>query len=251
MEKRKEKLEGLLATANALLDSMNTAATGSTDGPNNLWKYAGYKHFIRKYNQIANAAKEIDPKLTEFLDLWQEEKIPGEGDTVPAQQKNFHVGVHANLSMLRSLIENELGVKDDQIKALKDFLKANLRAALFEIPEKEKQVQDALETLLIGRGMQKGIDYDRESGRVKVAHKHSIPDFILLKLSLALEVKLSKDEKKSKLIVDEINADIQAYGKVYQKQLFVVYDIGSIRNELEFVRDLETGTGISVIVIKH
>ena len=64
--------------------------------------------------------------------------------------------------------------------------------------------------------LQKGQDYDREVGRVKVSTKEVVPDFILLKLSLALEVKLIKTSTRVREVVDEINADIAAYSKVYR-----------------------------------
>jgi hypothetical protein len=51
--------------------------------------------------------------------------------------------------------------------------------------------------------------------------------------------------------VDEINADIRAYGSRYERQLYVVYDIGTIRDEGEFKRDLEAASGVAVIVVKH
>jgi hypothetical protein len=95
------------------------------------------------------------------------------------------------------------------------------------------------------------VDYDRETGRVKVSIKEFVPDFIFQRLGLALEVKLSKDATKSRTIVDEINADIQAYGKKYAYVLFVVYDLGSIRDEQEFKRDLELLDSVTVIVVKH
>ena len=78
-----------------------------------------------------------------------------------------------------------------------------------------------------------------------------VPDFILPKLSMAVEVKLAKTETKSRVIVDEINADIQAYGRAYERILFVVYDLGTIRDVTEFARDLESSPGTEVVVIKH
>ncbi len=44
------------------------------------------------------------------------------------------------------------------------------------------------------------------------------------RLSLAIEVKLVKTDTKAKIIVDEINADIQAYGRSFAHLLFNVYD---------------------------
>ena len=51
--------------------------------------------------------------------------------------------------------------------------------------------------------------------------------------------------------MDEINADIRAYSTVYERQLYIVYDLGAIRDESEFKRGLENSTGIFVIVVKH
>ena len=66
-----------------------------------------------------------------------------------------------------------------------------------------------------------------------------------------IEVKLSKTRPKSKEIVDEINADIRAYGKEYAFILFIVYDLGTIRDEIEFKQDLEVADDVTVIVVKH
>jgi hypothetical protein len=134
---------------------------------------------------------------------------------------------------------------------MREFLSTSLRRAVSQLPGGEKDIQGTIEKLLIGRGYQKGVDYDRETGRVKMSIKEVIPDFVLMKLNMALEVKLSKDKARSKDIVDEINADIRAYGMKYDSVLFVVYDLGSIRDEAEFKRDLEGVDGVSVIVVKH
>ena len=45
--------------------------------------------------------------------------------------------------------------------------------------------------------------------------------------------------------------DITAYQKMYPHQLFVVYDLGEIQNEVEFKRDIEMIDGVKVIVVKH
>jgi hypothetical protein len=119
------------------------------------------------------------------------------------------------------------------------------------VPEREADIQRAIESLMIGRGMERGTDYDRETGRVKTSGKESVPDFILPRLKLCLEVKLSKTQDKLKSIVDEINADIRTYGTVYERQLYVVYDLATIQDEAEFKRGLEGAPGVSVIVVKH
>ena len=119
------------------------------------------------------------------------------------------------------------------------------------LPFTEVQIQNAIEQLFIGKGLVKGIDYGRETGRVQVSIKEVVPDFILYKLNLAIEVKLSKSRTKSKTIVDEINADILAYGKQYRNILFVIYDLESIRDEDEYKKDLDNGNNVRLVIIKH
>jgi hypothetical protein len=99
--------------------------------------------------------------------------------------------------------------------------------------------------------MEKGTDYDRETGRVKTSGKESVPDFVFPNLKLCLEAKLSKSLDKLRAIVDEINADIRAYATRYERQFYIVYDLGTIRDEAEFKRGLEDAPGVSVVVVKH
>jgi hypothetical protein len=246
-KKQREQLKEFLHYASAILESMNTSLR--TD-PDNVWRYASYKQYIRKYNQLVQTVSQVT-RIDTIVDLYDLDRIPGNADTVATQQKELFESVHVNLSILKAWLENKLHLKADEITNLKNFLQANLRRAIFSTPEREVEVQNAVEQLLIGRGLAKGIDYDRETGRVKVSVKESVPDFIFPRLSLALEVKFSKDKEKSKAIVDEINADIMAYSRKYSHLLFVVYDLGIIRDEVEFKQDLEMADGVDVIVVKH
>ncbi len=245
-DQTRETLREFLGAAEALLDSMTSSVRSDSDS--NL-KYAGYKIFIRKYNQLAQAVAKVVP-VYDIVD-WYDDSVPGSGDTVTLQQKEFFDSVFTSVSILKSFLESKIGVKTDRIQSLTDFFQAKLRLVMFSKPGREVEVQNAVEQLLIVRGLVKGVDYDRETGRIKVSIKEVIPDFILQKLELAIEVKLSKDKTKSKVIVDEINADIMSYGKEYASILFIVYDLGSIRDEVEFKRDLEITEGVSVIVVKH
>ena len=52
-------------------------------------------------------------------------------------------------------------------------------------------------------------------------------------------------------MIEEISADITAYKKAYQRQLYVVYDLGVIRDEAEFKRDIEMVEGVKVVIVKH
>jgi hypothetical protein len=152
------------------------------------------------------------------------------------------------LALLREILA--IKKQPGEIEDIKNFLQNNLRKAIHGRPNKEVQVQDIVETLLIGLGLQKGKDYEREVGRVKISHKEGVPDFILPKAETALEVKLSKSRSKSKTIVDEINADIRTYSQKYPSLVFIVYDLGTIKNEQEFKQGLESET-VSILIVKH
>ena len=148
-------------------------------------------------------------------------------------------------------LSKRLASQPHEASSLATFLQANLRSAIFATPETEFDVQDVVEQLLVGRGLQKGIDYDRETGRVKISVKESVPDFIFRPLSTALEIKLIKGRSRQGRLVDEINADIVAYATGYNLIIFLVYDLGTIRNEIEFKQGLESSGNVSVLIIKH
>lgn len=134
---------------------------------------------------------------------------------------------------------------------LQNFIKEKLRATFFDKPSKEKEVQDNIERLFLGRGLKNGIDYGRETGAVKYSDKEFVPDFTVPKLNLCIEVKLLKDYK-SKAVIDQINADIVAYGTKYDHIFFVIYDLGGIREEAVFKSDIEKARdGTKVIIVKH
>ena len=245
---KKDRLREYVKWLDGLLRSMDTCL--SREDPSSVWKHSGYFQFARKYNQIAIAvAQEI--QLPPVVDLFDLEKIPGSTSTIAMQQKEIFEAVHANASVLKAYLESQLDVVDDEVAALRDFLHVLIRSAVLRRPEKERDVQDALEQVLIGRGLVKGQDYDREVGRVKISAKEVVPDFILPKLNLAIEVKFIKDVVRVKAAIDEIGADIVSYSKKYRRILFVVYDMGFIRDELEFRHDLELTYGVSVLVIKN
>jgi hypothetical protein len=245
---KRDQVREFLRWTDALLRSMEVCLRG--DDPKNVWKHAGYKPFARKYVQILLEVRKI-LALPPILDTFDLEKMPSFGDTIAIQQKSIFESVHANVSVLKSFLEGELGLVDDEVAGLRDFIEARLRSAIMREPERERDVQDSIEQLMIGRGLLKGLDYDREVGRVKVSSKEVVPDFVFPKLALALEVKLLTSASRLKEAIDEINADIAAYSKRYPVLLFVVYDLGCIRDVTEFRRDLEREAGTSVVVVKH
>lgn len=244
----KKKLKDLLSNTVALEDAMKAIYRGTDQTM--LFSFSNYKNFMTKSNQIgALVCKEIGTNI--IFDFYDLPNVPGTSDTIHSQQKMYFDAVLGNLALIRSTIENHLEIKIEEIFNLKNFFSSNLRRAVLRDPENEMYIQDTIEQMLIGKGMSKGIDYDREVGRVKVSIKEYKPDFIFPKLDLAFEIKISKTKAKSKEIVDEINADIQAYGKQYSQLLFLIYDIGTIRDEDEFKNDIDNADNIQLVIVKH
>lgn len=241
------QLAHCLQLTSALLDAMDAAVRGDSE---NIWRYASFKVFARKYNEVVELTRSIEP-ISAPVDIFNIEGMPGSTDTLAMVQQELFEAVRANLHILKAYLTDRVGVRVDRVIELADFLRANLRRGMLRMPEHERDVQDAIEVLLIGHGLEKGTDYDREVGRVKVSSKEVIPDFILAPLKLAVEVKLLKAASAAARVVDEINADILSYGKTYESIVFVVYDLGTLRDELEFRRDLESTTGVRVVVVKH
>lgn len=242
-------LEQHLRMAEALLDAMTSAVSASS--ATDVWRFASYKQFARKYNQIVEQAGSIE-RIEAPIDVYNLDHMPGSTNTIAMVQQELFESVRANLSILVAYLRNRTQPKAERITGIADFLQGSLRRGVLGRPEREKDVQDAVEQLLIGRGMEKGLHYDREVGRVKVSAKEVIPDFVLPPLKTAIEVKFLKEGATVGRIVDEINADIQAYRKAYDAVVFVVYDVaGVLRDEAEFRRDLEATEGVRVLVIKH
>src|SRR5271165_3446597 len=213
----KRTTEQLLSTANALLDAMRYSTTTAVGDMANVGNFSSYKLFLRKYNDLVRQAAPMLPN-TAMLDVFNLDAIKGSSDTVWPVQKEYFELAYSNTALLKSLLEGAIGYAEDETHSLRDFIQANLRLALHEVPDRESEIQNRIEILIIGRGMAKGMDYDRETGRVKTSGKESVPDFIFPRLKLCLEVKLSKSPDRLTQIVDEINGDIRAYASRYERQ---------------------------------
>jgi hypothetical protein len=122
-----------------------------------------------------------------------------------------------------------------------------LRKVIRTQPAKESEVQDAFENLLIGAD----VPYGREVDSIEYSSKTYKPDFSLSKIGLAVEVKLCGQNKREKEIIAEINDDILAYQSKYPNLLFVVYDLGYIRDVDRFCGSFEKNENVTIRVVKH
>lgn len=227
-------------TIRDILSNANTAEIG---------RYASYKDMARIYNDFAEQVKRL-LKVPSLIYTYNIDTIPGYGDAVWGVEKKILEQVLVSAKMLLASLEGNFDFVDDEFDNMENFFYSRLRAVIFNKPDKEVEVQNAIESLLLGRGLSKGTDYDRESGKIEFSGKEYIPDFIISKLNLCIEVKLLRDGRKSK-VIEEISSDITAYKKAYQRQLYIVYDLGVIQNEAEFKNDIEKSEGVKVIIIKH
>lgn len=124
----------------------------------------------------------------------------------------------------------------------------SLRKVVRVKPESERQVQDSFESLLVGGD----IPYKREKDTVEYSSKTYTPDFTVPKINLAIELKLCSRECREKEIIAEINDDILAYRKKFGNLLFVVYDLGFLRDVDLFTGSFEEYNGaVIVLVVKH
>lgn len=124
---------------------------------------------------------------------------------------------------------------------------AKLRKVIRSTPKIEKEVQEAFESLLVGADIQ----YSREADRIEYLSKTYVPDFTLPQLDLAIDIKLCAGSGREKEIIAEINDDILAYRTKYGNLLFVVYDVGQIRDVERFAASLEQHDNVVVRIVKE
>ena len=215
-------------TVDEVLNNVNAAETA---------RYASYADMARTYNDIAARVNAVLNVSTMFY-TFNLDAIPSWGDTVWPIQKRILEQALLSARMLMSSLEESTDFVDDEFDNIENFIQSRLRTVIYQKPDKEVEMQNGIESLLLGRGLSKGADYDRKSGKFEFSGKEYVPDFIFPKMSLCIEVKLVREGKKSKTI-EEISADITAYKKAYQRQLYVVYDLGCIQNGVEIKRDIK------------
>ncbi len=236
----------LICQAKTLVENVNRTLNDSATESH--CRYVAFKTYANMYNNIATEARKL---LNISFGLYDTKSMLGHMDTLWSTQKAIVESVALQTGILLTYLESATDFVEDEFDNIFNFIKSKLRAAVLAQPEKEIEIQNAIELLFIGRNMSKGIDYDRESGKFEFSGKEYIPDFILYKMNLCIEVKLLRDGRRSR-VIDEINADITAYSTKYERLLFVVYDLGVIRDEAEFRRDIENaGTNIKVLIVKQ
>lgn len=209
--------------------------------------YAGYPAYVEQYNRLLAYVYELcgeDAKsLFPPMPLG---KAANPFDVPGGLYRTYLETAYARLSGLAAYLQSRVSSPAERTESLIDLIRATLRAAIHELPRREAEVQNAVETILRARQIQ----FRREAEHIPYSSKVFVPDFTLDAHDLALEVKLCDSPKREREIVDELNADIPAYQSRYRRILFVVFDVGAIRDVLTFQRDIENNPDIFVEVVK-
>lgn len=130
------------------------------------------------------------------------------------------------------------------IKILK-LGETKLRKLIRTEPKLEKEIQDKYEDLLTGAD----ISYSREYPHIEYSSKQYIPDFSFAEFDLVVELKLCKGDEKT--LIKELNDDIVAYKTKFTNIVFIIYDLGSIRDIDKFKSSFEKQENVFVQIIKH
>jgi hypothetical protein len=126
-------------------------------------------------------------------------------------------------------------------------LSAKVRKLMRDRPEREREVQNAFEDLLVGADLA----YSREAKNIEYSSKTYVPDFTMPKIDLAVEIKLCNREGREKELIAEINDDILAYRTEFGNLLFLIYDLGWIRDTELFAASFEQHQNVVIRVVKH
>jgi hypothetical protein len=122
-----------------------------------------------------------------------------------------------------------------------------LRPAFTEPPKTERQVQDAIATILRAQG----VDFHREKERAALGPTTFIPDYTVGDLDLAVEVKLAKPGHGEAEVQRELAEDIAAYRTRWRHLIAVVYDCGVISDPDLMRRENMKHFGVTVLIVKH
>jgi len=181
-----------------------------------------------------------------------------------AIEREHHKGYQAHLGTARGILlaardqiqHNELGDvyrgKDTGPEASLLLKVINLaefkfRKVFRNPPDNERVVQDNFENLLIGADL----PYSRETESIEYSTKTYTPDFSIFKADLAIEMKICSKSGREKEIIPEINDDILAYKTKFGNIIFIVYDLGFIRDVERFVSNFQDQENVIVKVVKH
>jgi len=231
------------------------AATGATnalapgnESPNMFYeRYGGYPAYVQEYNRLAQlTVQRFGEEARQLFPLIDLGKAINPSSAIGAMWRTYLETAATRLNSLAAYLQSNLDDTDERVQGIVDLVGANLRASIYTDPSNERDVQNVLETIIRARAL----SFLREKVHIKYSSKTFVPDFTFDSMSLAIEVKFCNRPEKEKVIIDEINADIPAYQTKFKRLIFVVYDLGYIRDVAQFKSDIEDNLNVYVSVIK-
>ena len=208
--------------------------------------YGGYPFYIDEYNRLASLTVAAFPEVEQLFLLVDLQGARNPGSVPGFLWKSYAELGATRLGSLSAYLKTKLGTREKEHEQIIDLITANLRASIYQDPKHERDVQDVLETIFRARTL----DFRREKDTVPFSTKRYIPDFTFNALSLAVEVKFCKDKDREKEMIDEIGADIIGYSDRYDRMIFVIYDLGFIRDTAQFCADIQRQGNVHVLIIK-
>jgi len=183
--------------------------------------------------------RNVDPFENLFEDFYGMSVVPTAIDCIEQA-----IGVYEVRQSEPGLIERPGRESLDFEAAIERALRPTFREGP---PTSERNVQDAIENILNALG----VEFEREREVAPVGAKFAKPDFVVGSLDLAIEVKLAKKGHGPAAVQEEINADISAYRTKWRHLLFVVYDLGVIKDPYNFRLANLRLFGVGLVVVKH
>jgi hypothetical protein len=210
-----------------------------------------YPIYAHEYNRLAvQTVRQFGRDPLAPLDVIRLGDAVNLNNTLIPQWRMWLETASLQLNKLVVYLESKLEQQDKQIneslERLMVHINGNLRPSFHEDPQNEIQVQDALETILRAGNF----DFLREKVSIPYSAKVYKPDFTSESLDLALEVKFCNHSQKMKDIIGEMNDDIVAYQTKFTNAMFVVYDMGIIRDVKAFTASFEI-PNVYVLVVKR
>jgi len=138
--------------------------------------------------------------------------------------------------------------KESNVQRLIRLLEDNLRKSVKEVPSTEEELEDIINDLCL----QVDPLLVRERLREIFFGVYKI-DFSLFNHSVALEVKLIREERELERAVAEVVSHIPPFCSIYNHIVFLFYDAcDAIKDVNKFVKEIEgKAENITVMTVKH
>jgi hypothetical protein len=218
------------------------ASLGRAAKATNLWN----PEWERGVSALVDANAILSDLHSQVKEHWNEYQRILRDDELRKDLAEFKARFEKESAFLTSQRGTTSPASTNMLKVV-NLVERSLRKVVHLEPTRETDVQNAFESLLVGAE----VIYLREADTLSYSSKVYIPDFTIGELDLAIEVKLCNRKGREAEIIGEINDDILAYKTRFGNLLFVVYDMGFIRDAERFSQTFEKHQSVMVRIVKN